>query len=87
VADADPEQEAPRIGVGERPGAVRHRHRIARVDVGDAGGHDGALCPGEQRRRLREALLRLDTLAEPDRAEPELLELARSRASSRPAAG
>ena len=83
VADADPEQEAPRIGVRERPGSVRGRHRVARVDVGDARGDHGPLREREERRGLREALLRPDALAEPDRRVAELLELGSERARLR----
>src|SRR5579859_3339876 len=75
VADPDPEQEATRVGVRKRPGAVGRCHRVARVDVQDPAPDDGALRPGKQRRGLGEALLRPHTLAEPDRPVAQLLEL------------
>ena len=40
---ADPEQETAARLLGERPLSVRHRHRVARIDVGDTRRHDQRL--------------------------------------------
>ena len=52
VRDADPEQESPARLLGERALAVHHRHRVARIDVGDPRRDDQPRRVGEQPGRM-----------------------------------
>jgi hypothetical protein len=76
VADADPEQEAAAGKFGDGLGGRRHSQRIARVDVGDAGGEGQALGARGEVGRMRERLAP-DRLGNPQRSVAVLFDLAR----------
>ena len=73
MADAEPEQEATRKRLVERALRVRHRHRVARVDVRDAGG-DLQFRGRRQQQRRGDERVATDRLRDPQRGEAELLD-------------
>jgi hypothetical protein len=75
---AHAEEEAIRVRLGQRLLRRRHRHRVATPDVRDAGRDDEPLRPREQHGRMRERLAP-ERFGNPQRLEPELLDLPRRR--------
>ena len=73
VTDAHAEQETAGIRVAQRERGSSHRRRVACVDAGDAGGDHELRGRTEQDAGMRERLL--PTLAEPERAVAERLDL------------
>ena len=74
MADADAEHKAARKLLAEGLRAVGHRHRVAGVDVGDAGRDDHMLGSAEQQSRVNHDLLAAEALGHPDGRVTKLLE-------------
>ena len=51
VADADSEHETAARKLGDGLGCRRHRQRVARIDIGDAGGGDLKLAAGRNNKK------------------------------------
>ena len=75
VTDTHAEHETTGIRVAQRERGGAHRRRVACVDAGDAGGDHELRGRAEQDAGMRERLL--PTLAEPERAVAERLDLPR----------
>ena len=71
VRHAQSEHEPAGVSVLEGPRGVRHRHRIARGDAGDAGRDDDVSPAAQEDRRVRHGLL-AGRLADPNGSVPEL---------------
>src|SRR5262249_34297707 len=78
VADAEPEEEAVVVRVGEHARGVRGGDRVARPDVRDARGDTDAVGRSEQHRAVRERLACAEALRVPERVVAERLDLTRS---------
>ena len=82
VAHTEPEEKSVGVGVDERPRAIRHRHGVARPDVGDTGRDDELVRRRENEAHVSEDLLAPEALRQPDRREPERFDGPRVVASS-----
>jgi hypothetical protein len=82
MAHAQPEHEPPRERLGDGLPAPGHRHRVASVDLRDAGADRDAVRPLEEEGGVHERIS-ADGVRDPDGAVPELLELGRDLACPR----
>ena len=82
VADSETEHEAIGEGLSDRLVTRRHRHWIARVDVGDPRRENQSLCGRQQNRRGHEGVTS-HGLGDPEAAETQLFDQAGGLASLR----